>query len=425
MVKSRGFLYKEAALLCIVFLLSLLMQTTRVHSTEMVNTVIPAFDGSEYHNLAINLLGGEGYVQGILFDPGLYRYSRELRVPDDICLQVLYPNHDFFRTPGFPLVIAAAYLVFGINPVMIYYLNMVFIASMAVILFRLGKGFGDWRGTFSGVVAASYLSLQYWFQDRIYSESLIVLLIGVWFLALVHFQKEHSKASAAFLGVAVSVLMLVKGSSVFLSVFTAAYILVKDRTSVMGFLTAVVIILAPWSAYANYYHQEPLFLSTEGEQVLYESNNFENSKPGMWNADFSKARDCGHFLRVIYPQNLSSFRNKAISNIAYHPLKALNLLGSKLWWGYWDKRVLPANILFISCLLIGVGANSKTRKRLKINAGILILFMSALSFTVVFFGEFRMVQPYMPLVFLYSFNALVKFGYDMLYCVIKRIGWLQ
>jgi hypothetical protein len=294
--------HAPAAAALFVFLASLPL----VGATRRFRDYVP-FDGDTLHYQfqAVNLLYGHGFQVGPIEPYGVYRFDRQI------------PEHDFYRqmggqthayifghVPGYQLVVAAVYSVFGVHPRVVYKLQSILVALIAALLPLAGAYYWGGRGVLSGLLAAALLVLFY--QPNPAALMTEPLLAATLFVAAVPFaliERGTAPWVALVSGTLLGLVLLVKTITIFLLPLFLVLALYRIRSvwRAMAFVglfgLGLSLSIAPWSLYAtrrNDFRRDAelgvIVLATQGRWVVLDGNNELALSDGKWHPEWRFAR---------------------------------------------------------------------------------------------------------------------------------------
>lgn len=203
-------------------------------------------------------------------------------------------ENDFYRTPAYPLFLGIVYKIFGVEPIIAKYAQLLLISIVAASLPL--AGFRLWRqtGLVSGLVASPvYIITNFEFSKYILTESLIIFSIFLLMLSFIYFERNKSTISSVILGIILGFVLLVKGSLIFIpfiifTLFLFRYYKTRDRALMRrGIIvfTCFIATILPWSIYASTKSNSLIFLSTQESTLLFAYNN-EYSLDGCWHPEY-------------------------------------------------------------------------------------------------------------------------------------------
>lgn len=402
------------ALFCVSFLY--LLYTNRMKLTD---TAFFGGDSWEYQALGVNIAYGHGYQNGAIesfetyqFDPDRKRNQYDdILNPTEPGMPETYFDHFskggyyfFQRTPGYPLFLAFAYKIFGVHPMIVKIIQIMFLALAGGLLPWIGAFYWGRLGILTGVLSSISFFLYFCPEPtEIMAEALITFGLLVWVLLLILWEKKPGLLRIYWLGVATAALILIKGSTIFIPAFFVLYLLFKIKKiekgalSIAIFCLGMISLFAPWSAYATSKSGEFIYLSTSGGEVLLlNSNNEDCIQDGAWHPEWSKwkAGDQSYLYNRLEGTNYSQLRKVWIfflQNKKDLPRLFLN----KISRGFpiHENQCYP--ILFLSLplyyFLFLFFAGSKER----VPIFPAIYFLNILLITVIFYGDTRLTKPFM------------------------------
>ncbi|MBF0458865.1 MAG: glycosyltransferase family 39 protein [Nitrospirae bacterium] len=270
---------------------------------EFSDTARFGWDTWEYQSMAANFAAGHGLKFGAIEEFDFYKFTQsDGKVFGDagpkgyerfLELGSRGGSYNFYRTPGYPFFLGLLYKIFGVSP-KVARVSQVFLVIL-IAGFLPFVGFAYWRvnGFAAGVVSGGILMSTYVYihniQDELLAEPLIMFSAFLSVLMFVLWERKKTAASTAALGAVMGAGILVKGSLIFTPALTGLYFLYLYKRKllrpslILAFVFGVAFILLSWSAYASIKEGRPIFISTEGGQLLLETNSTV-SKDGTWHA---------------------------------------------------------------------------------------------------------------------------------------------
>ncbi|MBF0556675.1 MAG: glycosyltransferase family 39 protein [Nitrospirae bacterium] len=261
------------------------------------------WDTWEYQSMAANFAAGHGLKFGAIEEFSFYKFTQTGdQVFGDAGLKGYESfleigsrggSYNFYRTPGYPVFLGVLYKIFGVSP-KVARVSQVFLVIL-IASFLPYIGFEYWRlnGFAAGVASGAVLMSTYVYihnmQDELLTEPLIMFSAFLCVLMFVLWEKRKSSGAAAALGAVMGAGILVKGSLIFTPVLTVFYFLYLIKRNainpsrLLAFVLGVAFVILSWSAFASIKEGRAIFISTEGGQLLLETNSVV-SKDGTWHA---------------------------------------------------------------------------------------------------------------------------------------------
>lgn len=209
----------------LVVLLAVLIRVLLVSTANY----IPASDQRDYHVLAKNIYDGEGYIQ--IYDGESEQYQ-------GITFRA-------YRSPGYPVFVSAVYSIFGPNPEIAIWINVLFETFSCALIFLLASQFSKR----SAYIAALLFAITPLWTPLLMTESLFTML----FLILIYLSISKNKTLISGLILAFTVMVRPIGACLIP--------LFRNKNPIL-LLLPLILTLAFWN-FRNYkVFNEPVFLTT-------------------------------------------------------------------------------------------------------------------------------------------------------------------
>ncbi|MCK9571698.1 MAG: glycosyltransferase family 39 protein [Candidatus Omnitrophica bacterium] len=379
-------------------------------------------DSWEYQSLGVNISKGFGFQIGGITNFSEYKFSPEasnskiLFYPFSPALvtggeETLYDHflkggeYLFYRTPGYPLFLGSVYKFFGVHPLKVKVIQIYLLAFIAASLPLIARHYWGKLGCLSGFIWA-FLFLAFFSPDptKIITETLITFFLFILVIMLISWEVKASALKSFLLGLLTGLNVLTKGLNVFLPFILLCYLFLKTEktkrllTSFL-FVSGIALLIITWSVYASSKTSRPITLATQQNTLLLDSNNEDTLSTGGWSPAWRKW-DSGN-LKYLYNRpeikQVSPF-NKLVKFLVLHYKDLPSLLINKL------KRVFRKQF---SCFLIVLGLliyylwifilyKFKRKQALTIPYFPAIYFINFLLITLIFYGNYRFILPFMP-----------------------------
>jgi 4-amino-4-deoxy-L-arabinose transferase-like glycosyltransferase len=410
------------------------------HKNKRLITDTAWFGGDvwEYQSLAVNLIRGHGYQAGGIEEFSVYRFDPDRKrnrydsmhyPPHGGTPRTFYENfltvkkYSFYRTPGYPFFLATVYCLFGIHPAAVYIAQMVLLALTAALLVWISFYYWGNIGLLSGVLA-SYGYLRYFLPSpmEIMTECVILSSLAVWVVVLIFWESKPNPFRSFVLGAASAVLLLIKGSNILIPFFFLLFLILQfkrvNRPLVLGSLYCLgcVLTLLPWSAYATVKNGSLIVLSTQ-TTIFLDSNNEDTLKDGDWHATWRKEKsgDPSYFYNRVNDKKGSSF--SVVSHFLRQNIKKVPRMWLlKIRLGFPPRWRVIGTFVGMTCYYLFVMWRWKSRER--VPQFPLIYLLNIFMITIIFYGNQRITQPFMPF-------FLVPGSYITVYCGYRVMQWLR
>jgi 4-amino-4-deoxy-L-arabinose transferase-like glycosyltransferase len=378
---------KAERILAFTVLLALLLRVLYVLVAPQVDPVLrrnPLHgDASGYHVLAQNLLAGEGF-------------SWDGESPTS------------YRVPGYPLFVAAVYLLFGQSTFAVGLVQAVLGALLCLAIFLFARRlFGVPVALLSAAAVAVHPLLIY-MTAWVYSETLFLLLLwlALWLWA-VSLQQPFSTPRLAATGVLLGLATLVRPEVViFMPLLLGALLLLKRVEAFrrgLVVLAALLLVLLPWTLRNQAVHGEFVPLTTSAGSNFYAGNNPEANGGSAW------AFPVEGMTEVASDQAL---RAQSLRWIEENPGEALGLLPKKLYRflspvaletnsSPFGRAAILFDLLYTPFLLVALLGMWHNWRKPGALAAIVLIVVYVLT-ALVFYGGTRVSVPIVPALLVFA-----------------------
>jgi 4-amino-4-deoxy-L-arabinose transferase-like glycosyltransferase len=243
-------------------------------------------DEFEYTELAKNLANGQGFS-----------YKEQLTS---------------FRPPGFPLLISAAFRLFGgASPVPVRALQMLFSLATVWIIYRLGRdGWGEPVGLLAAGVFAFYPSL-IGFNNILLSEPSYIFFVSLACWAMLRHLQKPNVWWAFGAGLAMGLGALIRDTLFYagpLTTFFLSWCAWRDQRhrwrQVAAFAGSFIIVITPWIIRNSLLQGQFTMISTVGGINLYLCNKEDTPviHPGAIFFDPAYQSQGGYYYDSLFPE---------------------------------------------------------------------------------------------------------------------------
>jgi hypothetical protein len=367
----------------LILLLQLRLLWERAYAADeaMRHTIYSNGDDWEYQSLAINLLTGHGFVETIIEPLGDYRLDPTSTFGQFIGQQVAqtgtYFGLQFYRAPGFPLLLSAAYAVFGTSTVVSRLLlaGLAWLTSIWLLLIgRFAGGPLCW-------LAGSLVAIGFLYHPMIDLQRTLTEIPSTFFItlfALCYMLYLRRSRRWLLLAAAAAFACAVYTRSVFLISLPLilAYEWLRNKKYMSAAIFALIVLLpvAAWSAYASISSRHFIAFTTQSEIAFPQYNNIDvlngvgpnhfmqggwnpgwlQDKQGVWYSDYRYAPQPGENGWV---KGLTFWREN------YRQLPALFYvkLRAGLWLDSGNNPLAPVFLACIGALLLTIGLRVRPR----------------------------------------------------------------
>ncbi|MBF0487921.1 MAG: hypothetical protein HQK98_07145 [Nitrospirae bacterium] len=272
----------------------------RTTGIEISDTARFGWDTMEYQSMAVNFAAGHGLKYGAIEEFSYYKFNPKGNAALGDATMSNFESfldigsrggsYNFYRTPGYPVFLGVLYKIFGVSPKVAKIAQVFLIVLVASFLPYVGFAYWRLSGFAAGAASGGFLMrlvYQYKMYDSILTEPLIILSVFLIVLTFIYWEKKRTSAATAVLGVVMGAGILVKGSLMFTPVLTGFFLLYLIKQKVLNprqfvaFVLSVSLVIFSWSIFASVKEGRPVFISTQGEALLLDSNSMA-SKDGLW-----------------------------------------------------------------------------------------------------------------------------------------------
>ena len=323
----------------------------------------------------------------------------------DFIHHFLFPG---FQGPLYPIVLSPLIAVFGINPVPLKSLSILFMLGFIYFIYKAFKNRIPALLLTAMLILVSLNSFILYYASQTYSEAFFMFLEALAFWIFFTFfiddrqqqsfgvQMRHQIILALCilcLGITRSI-----GFSAVLAVFVY-FILQRQWKNLVGFIVAFIVIMAIFQGFKYLLWGDSGFqFNEQGERLMYK----DYYTPALGNEDFH-----GYFHRLIVNSNcflsnnlytLLGFRGEEVTPVLYPSLTVLTYL-----------------ILFSSVILVF----RKNKYLLFTGVYVLIFLVNTFIILQTMWGQTRLIIPYFPFIIL----MLFAFFYNLFR--FKRLLFLE
>lgn len=299
-----------ASLVVIVFWGNKIFVLARLADEQALHTISTGGDAHGYQKIAVNFLHGLGPVDSESLP--LSEYRLDLTTPWGKTAVTYEKEHGqrppfsaFDRPPGFPILLAGAYAIFGTETIIARYVLAACVILSASLAILSGWFFGGILGALAGLLAAAlYLSAAdlSWFGG-ILTEIPAGLWLMVFFAVFAWYERSRTRNSilVGASGFALACFILTRFNFLSAVPILALYLFLSRAkwAHIILFLTFAGVPLIAWSGYATVVRGSLVVMSTQGSGLFATSNNVdslygigpEKWNQGGWNPGWIKATD--------------------------------------------------------------------------------------------------------------------------------------
>jgi 4-amino-4-deoxy-L-arabinose transferase-like glycosyltransferase len=309
------------------------------------NKVVFTGDEWDYQSIGVNSYYGYKFLTtGRLKEADAYMFKDlddgKIKYWENFSGRIAY-----YRGPFYPLFISLTYKAFGVNPIIIKYIQLFLLVVAGFLLVFIGRLAWGEKGFYIGYLSfILFVCLNYRFSFHLMPENWQFLFLSVITICL-FYHYMGSRPYSVILGVILGLSCLNKGTTFLLFPIIVFTDLFYNRFKKKGHLYNMVlfalgfsVITGFWSIYVSIERNQLTFISAQTEEVLLDGNN-EYCSDGLWHPEWrdrpnsfyntDKMEDNAGVLRVInfYVKNpgyLSNFPAKIKAGFA--PVYSFNAL---------------------------------------------------------------------------------------------------
>jgi hypothetical protein len=402
------------------------------------------FTGDEwdYQSIAVNSCFGDDFLTtGPIHDIETYRF-KNLDQGKITFWERFSGQKAYHRSPFYPLFLIVVYKSFGINPVIVKYIQLLVLLISGLLLIPIANIAWGEKGYYIGYLSfIIFVFLNYRFSEHLMPENWQFLFLALIIISLFNHYKRSTKYSVV-LGILLGISCLNKGTTFFLFpliiISDLIYCRYKDHGhwgNMFFFASGFILITGIWSLNISMQRNQLTYISSQTSEVILDGNN-EYCGDGLWHPEWKgipdsyynndKGNKKSELLRVIKfyiknPASLSNFAGKI--KRAYAPLHSfivlitfsLILMSLKRYPGSESILMREGNLLtksgliLLFCLATGIGVsmknlpdpvfftlfilfcslcvffNKKIKETVQIPYEFIIIFLNFLVFTLTFY----------------------------------------
>jgi 4-amino-4-deoxy-L-arabinose transferase-like glycosyltransferase len=265
------------------------------------NSVVFTGDEWDYQSIGVNsYYGYEFPTTGRLKETDLYKFTGldegKIRFWEGFSGIKAY-----YRVPFYPLFVSIIYKYFGINPIIIKYIQLFLCVMSGLILVLIGKMAWGERGFFIGYLSfIIFVCLNYRFTAHLMPENWQFLFLSV-ITACLFIHYKGSGTYSVILGLTLGLSCLNKGTTFFLFpiiiVADLFFWRIKNKShwkNMVLFAVSFAVITGLWSVYVSHERNQLTFLSAQTDEVLLDGNN-EYCSDGLWHPEWRDKPDSWYF----------------------------------------------------------------------------------------------------------------------------------
>lgn len=295
-------------------------------------------DTWEYQSMGVNFAKGHGINKFGAFEP-LEVYKFTFGDENNVNSFKDIQSDNFRRTPGYPFFLGMVYKIFGVSVSAVKHVQLFLIAIIAGFIPLLGRILHSRYGYITGLVAGPFIMLSsFRMSELIMTEALTAFALFTMLWVIAYYFKKQSITSSIILGAVTGVALLIKGALIFIPMILVMVMILEAVQSkslqptkaVLGMILGIALFVLPWSWYATNKRGEFTLLSTQGTELLLDSNN-ELTKDGSWHPSYRKDKNNPERYYHNQPQRINkSALQKVISFYSENPQSIIPTFSNKL-----------------------------------------------------------------------------------------------
>jgi hypothetical protein len=346
-------------------------------------------DTLDYQPLAVNIARRHGYTitlyrslssYGFRVDTRNTRFLQREQDTDGMVSSV--PEQDFYRAPGWPLLLAGIYTLFDVDARAARIALAVMVWLTSVGLAALGYVIARNRGLAAGAIVGMFYAilpevLRSWTLEPLLTEIPAALWATLFALLLALYERRRGIGWMIAAALAYACLALTRSNYLLAVPFFMIYLLWRARSLVPPLIFAVIIGLpvAGWSLYASAQNGRFVPLSTQSDIAYTHFNNpdvitgvgpFRFARGG-WSPGWIMSEDGTRLIALDWRymrQPGSSGFSQALRFWRENLLQLPAMFYHKLNANFWSSdRLAPTFALGIAGLLFAVGLRHARRQR--------------------------------------------------------------
>ena len=261
------------------------------------NNVVFTGDEWDYQSIGVNsYYGYEFLTTGRLQEVDAYKFKElddgKIKYWEKFSGRVAY-----YRVPFYPIFISLTYKLFGVNPVIVKYIQLFLLVVAGLLLVYIGMLAWGEKGFYIGYLSfILFVGLNYRFSCHLMPENWQLLFLSVMTICLFYYF-TGSRSCSVLLGVILGLSCLNKGTTFFLFpiivITDLFYIKFKKKGhwyNMLLFALGFSVITGSWSIYVSIERNQLTFLSTQTGEVLLDGNN-EYCADGLWHPEWRDSPD--------------------------------------------------------------------------------------------------------------------------------------
>ncbi|MBF0544635.1 MAG: hypothetical protein HQM08_09385 [Candidatus Riflebacteria bacterium] len=261
-------------------------------------------DTWEYHSMAVNFAIGDYFMRfGGVFEFEKYKFennSDPYFMENFLKLGKQGGTYNFFRAPGYPVLLGLLYKIVGISPSLAKKMNLFLLILSSSLLPIIGYLFWKREGFLCGMISGLiFLAKYHSLAHEIMTEPTLIFVSVLLIFSAHLFFSSPTSVKAFCCGLICALSVLIKGIFLFFPFLFVIWILrkllvdLKSRTLFAGvFFFSFFIPVILYSTYVSRHFGKFYFVSTQSDNMLLDGNNEFTVEDGDWHPEWRKCPNC-------------------------------------------------------------------------------------------------------------------------------------
>ncbi|HWQ84842.1 MAG TPA: hypothetical protein VN363_09755, partial [Anaerolineales bacterium] len=259
---------------CLFSFLPAILSNARIMD-DLAAQRVAMWDDTDYQMIAVNVLHRYGFTVTPHMPYEEYKTMRDE--------SKLVPDYQFYRAPGFPILLTGLYAITGVSTLAARIMVGVILWLTAVLLVWIGDRLAGWVGSLAGGLAGYFLfkvsllvnGTEGYFKGRTLSEPLTAFLITLFALLCIFYLQKRRRLYLYLACLTLTSVALTRANFLAALPIFLVLVFIETRQWKPVLISAVLLFLPvlAWSGYASYTRQSPVLLTTQGSIDFPRFNN--------------------------------------------------------------------------------------------------------------------------------------------------------